>query len=124
MGRINCKTKKICIGDLKYRITLQQRSIKSAIDVDFSENYTDIASVWAHVEINNPKFIFNDINIDESVTHKFYIRYRSDIDINTWIFYDNIRYNIISIKPTDFDKKYLVLNCNIKGDSNKEASKW
>ena len=94
MGQLNCKTKKICIGDLKYRITIQLRDIKAPSNIDFSEEYTDIATVWSYVKVISDYFRFDKTNLNDGATHIFYIRYRTDIDINNWILYKAQRYKI------------------------------
>lgn len=124
MGQQNCKSKKICIGDLRYLIKLQERALRPPTDVDFREVYTDIADIWASVEIASPKFPFDQINTDEGITHLFFIRYRNDVDLNNWILYDNKRYKILQIRNVNFENKYLELRCNFKGVVSKEGSKW
>jgi len=114
----------IRVGDLKHYITLQRRVLEVPINVDFRETYNNIANVWASVVTNNDYLKFNDININEEVTHIFYIRNIDGIDIDVWILYDNQRYKIISIRDIDFEKKFLELKCNLKGIVSKESSKW
>jgi len=126
MGKLNCKTKNaICIGDLKHYITIQKRALKSPLDVDFEELLTTVASVWAGVKVVGTPSIFDKTNIEEGITHKFYIRYRTDVDINNWILYDNIRYKI-TLAPKDiyFNKKYLELSCIFKGSASVKSSEW
>jgi len=128
MARLNCKSKQICIGNLSYRIELQKRDLTPPADIDFKEQYTKIADVWAHVEIakfvNSALRIFDKTNIDQNYSHSFFIRYRDDVDINNWILYDEQRYKIISVTTTDFDKNFLELRCNLRGSSTQESSKW
>lgn len=123
-----CGPKKVCIGSLKYNILIQKRSITSPANVDFGEEYTNVANVWAAVksssQIGGNQFVFSKTNIQENITHLFTIRFRSDVDINNWILYREQRYNIVSIKELDFDQRFLQLNCNLKGDSSQESSKW
>jgi SPP1 family predicted phage head-tail adaptor len=125
----SCKTNNfLCIGDLDKYITLQKRELKPPRNTDFDEVmlFTNIAEVWSAVKTVSSKFPFDsaEINIDESITHKFYIRYREDILINYGILFDNKRYKILSIKDIDFEKKWLELNCNFKGSASEEAAKW
>lgn len=111
-------------GDLKHPITIQSRALIPPSDVDFTEKYTDIATVWASVKINNNQEIFSKTNIDESITHFFYIRYLDDITIDNWILFDDNRYNIVAVKDIDFEKKFLELSTIFKGDISEESSKW
>jgi len=100
------------IGQMRKRITLQ-----SYVDVPVNSNqtenqYTDIATVWARIEPNTGvESRFNKTK-GQSFTHYIYIKYRSDVDSDTFIDYDGYKYRVRSVEDAgDAKKRYLILEC-------------
>lgn len=126
-----CKIKnfdklKICTGDLRHKIKLQTKTLSGTHfdSIDFIDEFTDVADVWAAIENVSGEEIFSKINTDEAITHRFYIRYRNDITQENWILYKDERYKIVNITNIAERNKYLVLEANIKGDDVLKASSW
>lgn len=112
-------------GDLKHRITIQDDNIGAPkTGVDASITFTDIATVYAAMETVNPKHPFDGINIDEAITHRFYVRHIDSIQEGNFVLHRETRYRITQIVNIDGLQEWLRLDCNLKGDSSKEASKW
>ncbi|MDH3325169.1 MAG: phage head closure protein [Gammaproteobacteria bacterium] len=115
-----CNKRKISIGDLNRRITLQGRSIKGLSDtVDFSETFTDKpVDVDAKVETVNGKTMFDGTNIERVITHNFYIRYDETVTSETWIKYKSKNFNIVATENFDERDEYLKLPAYERGPSN------
>lgn len=114
----------ICAGDLKHKITLQSRNQTAPHGVDYSHEFTDIASVWSAIKTRNGEEMFNEVNVSEPITHVFYIRFRGDVTEQVYVLYKNERYNIKNVININESNEFLQLNCNIKGSENKAGSNW
>ena len=123
---IKFSRKSIRSGNLKHRVTLQRRDLTppSTNTVDFREVYTNLGEVWAGINTVSQQQPFNEINIDDTITHKIFIRYIPGLDTNIWILHGNERYNVIRIDNINDMNQWTVFYCNIKGDADKEAAKW
>ena len=114
--------KKICIGDLKHKVEIIDKSQDGGgCDVNF---LTPIrATVRAKVETletigANSRLIFDDTNIGEATTHKITIRFRSDIEGDDLLKFDNRYFKIQGFKDPDELKKWLVIYVVERGDIN------
>lgn len=63
------------IGELNRRIRLLALNHTPSGDSDLVKNSSLIAEVWAKVEIIGGVTYWESVNIDEKVTHRFYVRY-------------------------------------------------
>lgn len=104
--------KVVRVGQLRKRIKLQ-----SYVDTPDSDNktlneYTDIATVWARVEpISGVESRF-DKTTGTGFTHRIYIKYRADVDSDTFIEYDSFKYRVRTVERSGDDRqRYLILDC-------------
>lgn len=115
-------------GDFRHRITLQTINIEapSGNGSDYDMDYADLATVWAALRTVSQRQEFDAINTEEQITHRFYIRKNPELTINKTnaILYNSKRYNIVQTEEINEDSKYIRLDCNLKGDSSKDGSKW
>lgn len=98
------------IGDLRHRITLQDRSITPPDDteVDFDHTFETSAKVWAKVETLSGQTVFDGVSQDETITHRVTIRYRSDVDSQTWILLgDGTRLKILDTENFEERNEFL-----------------
>jgi len=123
--KIQRKKRQICIGDMDEQILLQDRGIGEPLfgSVDFGEDFTNIATVWAAVETVNGKTFFDSVNTETDITHHFYIRFDASVTAETWITWDSRRFDIL--KPEDYDgrKEFMKLTCAERGAKTIEATK-
>jgi len=107
------------------QILLQDRGIGEPLfgSVDFGEDFTNIATVWAAVETVNGKTFFDSVNTETDITHHFYIRFDASVTAETWITWDSRRFDIL--KPEDYDgrKEFMKLTCAERGAKTIEATK-
>jgi hypothetical protein len=114
--------KKTCAGDLRFKIEIIDRSQDpDGCDLNF---LTPIkATTRAKIETletigANSRLIFDDTNISEAVTHKFTIRFRTDLLGDDIIKFDDRYFKIQGFKDADERKKWLVIYCVERGDVN------
>ena len=127
MGKLVLKRRsfrKPQVGDMRNRIVIAERDIKSPAfqSASFSQTYTKICSVWSSVETTggNPKF--SGVNTKIAITHIFTIRYRDDITSESIIEFNNNYYKIIDPDDPSNRKQFLFLMCISKGDKTLEAN--
>ena len=114
-----------CAGDLKYRITLKNRSLDAPRDnVDFDEDFSDEVTVWAGIKTVNGKTIFDDTNTERDISHEFIIRFREGISNKTWIEYNGDNYDIVKAENVNEQNDWLRLQANIRGKTTKKASRF
>lgn len=121
---IKFNQRKICLGDLNKRVILQNRDITPPLygSVDFDENFTNTATVWAAVKTVSGKTFFDGVN-DRAITHEIYIRYDATVTAETWIEYNNKRIDILNVENLEENDEYLKLICNERGANTIEATK-
>jgi SPP1 family predicted phage head-tail adaptor len=121
---IKIKSRKVCVGDLSSRIKLQLRSLTASNtgSIESIETFTDIIEVWAAVETTSGSKIWDGVEIANPFTHKFYIRYRNDIEFTEWIEYGNEKYKLIDVENLEQKNEFLILMCTRKGTSTKKAN--
>ncbi len=98
--KITGRNRQVCIGSLNKFITLKKREITEPAQdfVDFTENFSDIASVWANVKtVSRGEIIFDGTNTARQVSHQIYIRHL-DITAEIWVEYEGKLYDILSIE--------------------------
>lgn len=113
---------KVCTGSLNKRIKIYTRALTPPVNpyedaVDYTEEFTLVASLWAMLKVNRGVTYFDGVNTASVTTSDFYIRYRTDITAENWIIYNNNRYDIIEV--SDYDEMYLMLRTRQTADENK-----
>lgn len=121
---IRKKKRKVCTGDMKDLITLQNRAIQgiTTSDVDFTENFTEAAVVWSMIETVQGVTVFDTSNTEIVITHKFYVRYDPTVTSETWIEFDNRKFDIVTVTNLDERKDYLLLQCRERGDKDQPVN--
>jgi head-tail adaptor len=129
------RLKKYAVGDMRNRIGLYKRDIKSPgfQSSKFQEEYTLITKVWAFVAtLNLGEIVFDNVRIKSksgnfstksiSPSHKFVIRYRSDITSETRILWRDKYYEIIPTINPEERNQYLELYSVLVGSKDLEAN--
>ena len=115
--------RKLCAGDLRNIITLQNRSITAPNSgVDFGESFSGDIDVWAACETKNGVSIFDETNVEKVVTHVFGIRYDSGITAETWILFEGRRLDIFNVEDLDERHEWMILTCGERGDESKSVN--
>jgi SPP1 family predicted phage head-tail adaptor len=121
---IRTNKRKICLGDLDKRIILQNRNIAAPVygSVNFDENFTTIATVWAGINTVGGKTFFDGVS-DRVITHEIFIRYDATVTASTWIEFENRRIDILNVEDWEERHEYMKLICNERGANTLEATK-
>ncbi len=117
------KRREPCIGDLDTEIVLQDRAIAApTTTVDFSETFTEAATVWAMVNTVRGKTVFDASNVERDVTHEFTIRFLSGVTAQTWILLNGKRINIVDVEDFEERGEWLVLRCSERGPTSQAVN--
>lgn len=121
--RIQINRTKVCIGDMRLRITLHTRSIVGLSDgVDFDETLSDATEVWAALQTIKGEDIFDGTNVVGTVTHNFFIRAIDALTAETWLEYNSEYYDVLDIQNYEERGLFMVLRCSVRGDTTKETN--
>lgn len=121
---IRKKKQKVCLGDMKDEILLQNRSIKGITDtdVDFTENFTEAATVWSMIETVQGTTTFDASNTEIVITHKIYVRFDPTITSETWIELDSRKFDIVTVTNLDERKEFQLLLCRERGSNTQQVN--
>lgn len=113
------------LGDLKHRITIYSREIKSPTDAtgNYSLNLTQAIKVWASIETIKGDILFDSVNMERSICSLITIRYLPFITQEYWIAYNNTYYDILQVEDLNEQRRFQVLYCNVRGSTSKEVNK-
>ncbi len=121
--KLRRKRRQPCIGDLDTQIVLQDRSITPpTTTVDFSETFTENATVWAGMSTGRGKTTFDGSNTEQDITHEFTIRFLSGITAETWILFESRRFDILDVEDFEERHEWLILRCNERGSTSKAVN--
>ena len=106
------------IGDLKHRITIQQKVDKKPLE---DVTYIDFKAVWAKINNLYGKEFIEAQKVEANISKKFIIRYIKDLDpsINPntckdfMINYKGISYNILYIDNIKEQNKFMEIMVGI-----------
>jgi SPP1 family predicted phage head-tail adaptor len=110
---------------MNQQITLQNRSIQAPTGsgVDYDEDFDGDNIVWALVETVEGETIFDSTNIEQVVTHHFYIRFVQGVTSETWVDYQSVKYDILDVENLDERDEWLLLRTNSRGDNTVSVNK-
>ncbi len=109
---------------MRDQIVLQNRAIlpPDFEAVDFTEDFTPIATVSALIDTVSGKTYFDGVNTETDITHEIYIRFDATVTAETWIVFDNRRIDILDTEDLDERHTFMKLTCNDTGESVQAAS--
>lgn len=99
------------IGDLRHRVVLQKKEITVDELKQQTENWTDIASVWAAIEPLSGREYFAARQLNEEVSVKITIRYRDDVTSDNRLVFNNKVFEVLSVIDPRERGKTLILMC-------------
>lgn len=124
--KIRRARRELCVGDLRDRIILQDRSIQSPEfeSFDFSEKFESMGGVWASIQTVGGKTLFDGHQQrDLSVTHEVGIRYDARVDAETWLLMeDGRRLDVIDSENLDERSEWIVFQCTDRGSQDNVVS--
>jgi SPP1 family predicted phage head-tail adaptor len=95
------------IGDLRYRITIQQETLTTDSQGGSSAAWAELVTVWASIDPVSANQRWFAERLGHQVTHKIIIRNRADITSAMRIIYGSKTYYIHSYKFLDEGSGYL-----------------
>lgn len=98
-------------GDLRHRITLQQKQLTKDQEGIATENWVDVATVWAAVEPLKGREYFQAAAVNAENTVRFRIRYRQGITSAMRVVYNGRVFNINSVIDVDERHREIQLMC-------------
>lgn len=120
--RIRIDHRKLCIGDLRERITLETRIITEPGTVDFGEGFSDVAVIPAAVKTLIGVEIFDESNEVVTASHDFFIRFRTDVTAEKWVKWRNDRYDILLVEEFEGRQEWLRLRCTLRGTDTRQVN--
>lgn len=120
------RRRKICVGDLNIRISINRRSFVAPITtVDFDQKFVEKKSVWAGLETVQGRntFFVTNVNGDQEVTHVFFCRWFEGLNSEYWIEYEDENYDILNVENYEERKEFAVCYCNVRGNKNKAVNR-
>lgn len=99
-------------GQLRHRITIQQKESVQDSNGDTVDDWSDFATVWAACEpVSVRDFIASRAEQSE-LSARFVIRYRDDIDASMRIIHRGAIYNIAGVLPDkESGLEYVTIPC-------------
>lgn len=123
------KDVKLCIGDLNSLIQIQERRLPEITDIDDPEPsfvFTTILSTWSAVETIRGTSRFSNVNIEDSTTHLFWIRYNPNLSIpengNTFILFKGRYFRIIRVTNSNEQDEWVMIEASDRGDITEQAA--
>jgi SPP1 family predicted phage head-tail adaptor len=113
--------RKVCIGALDRQVTLKSRAIQSPTggSVDYSENFVSLGSEWANIiSLRKGPIFYDGTNIAKQATHIFEIRYRDDVDSETWVEMSGDNYDVLNVMDVDERNEFLHLYAVKRGQKS------
>ena len=96
-------------GDLRRRVTIQQKSVTRDTYGAEVISWTDVATVWASVEDLSGRELYDAERITTEVTTRIRIRYRAGITTDMRAVYGARVFNIRAVLDTEGRKRELQL---------------
>lgn len=118
--------KKVCTADFNKKIIVQKYGSygNNSPDADVLLIYQTLATVFAMVKTSASGDFINNVNVSNTITIDFYIRYNSAINISQQLFVllDGKRYKIELVDNIDKDNKITRLRAKELGLSTLGAN--
>tara|TARA_R110002020_G_C16005853_1_gene750655 strand:- start:186 stop:494 length:309 start_codon:yes stop_codon:yes gene_type:complete len=96
---------------MRHRVTIQKPTATTDTGGGSSISWGLLKEVFADIQPQTGRSMFQHGQEKEKVTHKLVMRYRADIGTNYRIKFGTRIFNIQSIINEDERKRWLILNC-------------
>lgn len=125
--KVRSVKRQICIGAMDKLITLKGRDITPPKDnsVDYTQTFDSGALEWSDVKtLPRGPIMFDRTNTARQVTHIFQLRYRDDITAQTWVEYENVNYDVISVEDLEERHEFLFLYAVKRGNKTLPVNEY
>ncbi len=113
--KIRVAHRTLCAGDLRERITLEDRDIAAPGTVDFGEDFTAPVITPAAVKTLRGAAVFDASGVGVTATHDFFIRYKAGITQEKWVQWRSERYDILAVEEFEGRQEWLRLRSAFRG---------
>jgi len=122
--KIRKKNRQVCAGDLVDYGTINTRDIAAPISggVDFEEVFTLKVNSFMLVETVRGESLFDQVGVEQDVTHHVYIPYISGLTFQDWIDIEGQRFNVIDVEDLDNRHDFQLCRCTNRGLATKAAT--
>jgi SPP1 family predicted phage head-tail adaptor len=97
------------IGPLRYRITIEQKSVTRDTSGGEVVTWVPFAVVWSSAESITGREFFASAQVSSTVTTKFGIRYLPGVTTAMRVSFDGDLYNIVAILDSDRRADFVLL---------------
>lgn len=121
---IRKKHRKVCVGDLEDfgAITVRAITPPAGSSVDFTETFTLKQDTFMLIETKRGEAIFDDVGVEQDVTHHVYIPFIDGVTFQDWLDFENKRFDIIDVEDLDERHEFQLLRCTNRGLNTKAAT--
>jgi len=96
------------VGEMNRQIVLQSMS-STPSGITVAETFATVATVWAkHIPVSGITQL-DTKSINQAITDRFTIRYRTDIKADNWISYNGNSYRIRTVEDINGARRFLEL---------------
>ena len=106
------KKPSLSIGRLRNRVDLQSATVTRDSGGGVTEAFTTIAQIYADIRPTGGDESYRQGKVKDTVTHKIYCRFRSDISPEYSIVYESRIFQIKNIINIDERDRWLELTCS------------
>ena len=100
-------------GDLRYQITLQEnRPIQNPAGPGMIDNWVDVVTVWAQVQLNSGREFFQAKKINDQVSGVFKIRYIPGLTSAMRVRYGTRFFDAVAV--IDVEERHRELQISVK----------
>jgi SPP1 family predicted phage head-tail adaptor len=122
--RIKKRHRQVCVGDLQDFGTVNTRVITppQSGSVDFTETFTKKIDSFMLIETARGEQIFDEVDIQQDVTHKIYLPYIPTLTFQDWIEIEGQNFDIIDVEDLENRHEFQLCRCTNRGLNTKAAT--
>ncbi|MBL4763499.1 MAG: phage head closure protein [Gammaproteobacteria bacterium] len=103
------------MGSLNRRITIKDWQDEPNADAGINQTFTQPVDAWAKIEPVGAALMQGSMQLNDTITHRFYIRYRTDITADKRLFMGDVQYRIRRVSDLADARRFLVIEAEELG---------
>lgn len=112
----------VCIGAMKHSIAIIARAIET-LSVGYTMDFSNTTTVFAAIKTKKGTPVFNGVNIEQELTHVYYIRAGYvTVENNYTIFFNNKYYKVIDFEDMEEEHRFIGIISVERGLSSNKAN--
>lgn len=111
--KIRGKKRQLCVGDLDRVVYVENRNIQPSgnQDIDFKLKFSNPLLKYAMITTENGVTIFDHKNIEQVISHYFYILYDATVTAQRYVQFENAYFRIAKVQDYDERHQFMLLYC-------------